>query len=299
MVVIKILKHALDFPTSDITGQLLGLDLNGTLEVSDSFPLPALPPSERGADEEKERAAHRAAHATYSAEMLRALKQISAVDSVVGAYFSSPSGAFFKPSLIDAVALYQSVGGRKGVVLVYDPTKSTQGTVSLRAFRFSSNFADAYAKGKFDTQSLIAHQLTPSTLLSELPVTLTSTSLLTAFLSSLPSAPSTTPNQPLSLNLPSSLLSSLQHTSQSLDDYRRESDSLSYNARDIARQKAKVEQLVHSGTSEEEARRIVRVPEEASRLNGLLMLGQADEFAKGMAGAAGGGVARMYASTQI
>lgn len=41
------------------------------------------------------------------------------------------------------------------------------------------------------------------------------------------------------------------------------------------------------------------MPEEASRLNGLLMLGQADEFAKGMAGAAGGGVARMYASTQI
>ena len=83
--------------------------------------------------------------------MLRALKQISAVDSVVGAYFSSPSGAFFKPALIDAVALYQSVGGRKGVVLVYDPTKSTQGTVSLRAFRFSATFTEAYAKGKFDT----------------------------------------------------------------------------------------------------------------------------------------------------
>ena len=147
--------------------------------------------------------------------------------------------------------------------------------------------------------SLIAHQLTPSNILSELPVTLTSTALLTAFLSSLPAAPSSAPNQPLSLNLPTSLLSSLQHTSQSLDDFRRESDSLSYNARDIARQKAKVEQLVHAGQTEEEARRAVRVPDEASRLNGLLMLGQADEFAKGMAGAAGGGVARMYASTHV
>ena len=58
---IKILKHALDSPSHDITGQLLGLDLNGTLEVSDSFPLPPSPPAERGADEDKERTANRAA----------------------------------------------------------------------------------------------------------------------------------------------------------------------------------------------------------------------------------------------
>jgi translation initiation factor 3 subunit H len=40
---------------------------------------------------------------------------------------------------------------------------------------------------------------------------------------------------------------------------------------------------------------MVRVPAEASRLNSLLLLAQVDEFAKGMAGAAGGGVARMFA----
>lgn len=57
--------------------------------------------------------------AAYSAEMIKSLKQISAADSVVGAYFSSPTGAFYKSALVDIQALYQSVGGRKGVVIVY------------------------------------------------------------------------------------------------------------------------------------------------------------------------------------
>lgn len=60
-VLIKILKHFLDSPSSETSGQLLGLDLNGTLEIADAFAFPQLPQSERGADEEKERAAGRAA----------------------------------------------------------------------------------------------------------------------------------------------------------------------------------------------------------------------------------------------
>lgn len=60
-VLIKILKHFIDSPSSETSGQLLGLDLNGTLEIADAFAFPQLPQSERGADEEKERAAGRAA----------------------------------------------------------------------------------------------------------------------------------------------------------------------------------------------------------------------------------------------
>lgn len=39
-MVSKILKHAREAPATSAHGLLLGLDLDGTLEVSNSFPLP-------------------------------------------------------------------------------------------------------------------------------------------------------------------------------------------------------------------------------------------------------------------
>jgi len=39
-VVSKIMKHAYESPSATAHGLLLGLDLDGTLEVSNSFPLP-------------------------------------------------------------------------------------------------------------------------------------------------------------------------------------------------------------------------------------------------------------------
>jgi translation initiation factor 3 subunit H len=167
--------------------------------------------------------------------------------------------------------------------------------------------------------SLVDHKLTFSNLLVELPINIANSTLVNAFLATLslpplalsspssstttaPFSPSSLPllppnHNPLSLLLPSSLTTSLESTSRALDDYRREADSLSFNARDIARQKVKLDALLGpgSGVGEDEARRMVRVPAEASRLNSLLLLAQVDEFAKGMAGAAGGGVARMFA----
>lgn len=57
----KIMKHSKDAYPVAVTGVLLGLDLDGTLEVSNSFPLPA-----PGDDEE--RAARSCAHYTTFAQ---------------------------------------------------------------------------------------------------------------------------------------------------------------------------------------------------------------------------------------
>lgn len=219
-----------------------------------------------------------------------------------------------------------------------DPARSAQGSVSVRAFRFSSAFSDAVASGgAIDTQtcasdpkqeyhrrkltswpslvlpvcSLVDHRLTFSNLLEELPLTITNSSLINAYLStiSLPStsssssslsdfqtpllAPSHLPA--LNLNFPSSLTSSLEKTSRALDEFQRESNALSYNARDIARHQVRVDQLVASGVSEEEAKRQVRVPKEQSRTQSLMLLRQVEEFAQGMTAESGSGVAKMYA----
>lgn len=48
-VVTKIAKHGREAPSTTAHGLLLGLDLDGTLEISNSFPLPYHP----GDDDEK------------------------------------------------------------------------------------------------------------------------------------------------------------------------------------------------------------------------------------------------------
>jgi hypothetical protein len=55
----------------------------------------------------------------YAAEMLKSLRQTSMVDAPVGAYYTSPTGSFFKNALVEALSVYQAIGGRKGVVLLH------------------------------------------------------------------------------------------------------------------------------------------------------------------------------------
>lgn len=276
--------------------------------------------------------------------MLRALRQTGSVDSPVGAYFTSPTGSFFKIALVEALGVYQAVGGRKGIVLLHgaspshdsprprgcrsdacssapvplspDPSKSAQGSVSIRAFRFSAAFGDALARGaSLDTQTLVDHRLTFANLLEELPLAITNSALVAAFLSTiaLPTATSSGSTSgstldelsapllpaahlpPLALHFPASLTTSLERTTRALDDYQREANALSFNARDIARHQARVDGLVAGGVSEEDAKRQVKVPKETARTQSLMLLRQVEECAKGMSSEAGSGVAKMYA----
>ena len=45
-VVLKIVKHCQECAPDLVTGQLLGLDVRSTLEVTDAFPFPVRPPSD-------------------------------------------------------------------------------------------------------------------------------------------------------------------------------------------------------------------------------------------------------------
>ena len=65
---------------------------------------------------------------------------------------------------------------------------TAQGTVSIRAFRLSPTFVQLYQHGKFEVAHLPDSSFVPTNMLRELPVTITRSALLGAFLSSLPSA---------------------------------------------------------------------------------------------------------------
>lgn len=137
----KIIKHGHEAPSSTAHGLLLGLDLDGTLEVSNSFPLP-----HRAGDEDEKSAksigesfcfviGRQTSHvysARYQTSMLRALKEVQADDSVVGFYQATTLGAFFSQSLIDTQAIHQDRLRHGGVVVVHGAFEASCGSYGVR-----------------------------------------------------------------------------------------------------------------------------------------------------------------------
>lgn len=127
-VVSKIVKHAREAQGSSAHGLLLGLDLDGTLEVSNSFPMPhhVNDDDDKSAKGIGEFAACfrlyiqvKSISARYQASMLRSLKEVQADDNVVGFYQAMSLGSFYNQSLIETQAIHQDKLRHGGIVLVH------------------------------------------------------------------------------------------------------------------------------------------------------------------------------------
>ncbi|GAA5982450.1 hypothetical protein JCM11641_006120 [Rhodosporidiobolus odoratus] len=216
-----------------------------------------------------------------------------------------------------------------GIALVYDITSAAQGSVGLKAYRLSSSFVEAYRAGKFDTASLIENKLIPSKILEELPVAVHSSALLTAFLSTLTSpaaSSSSSISQPTfaSLSLPTPSASShiqsaavpapltqpLQHLLTALDTHQAHLSTLSFQQRQLARERARLESI-HPAVAKRRQENEQRAKEglaplpltdeetraglkEPSRLEAMAALAAVEGAAKSLGEATGMGVVRAY-----
>ncbi|KAJ7597115.1 translation initiation factor 3 subunit 3 [Mycena floridula] len=317
MVVSKILKHAREAPSKSVHGLLLGLDLDGVLEVSNSF---ALPNHSHDDDEKSSKSTAR-----YQAAMLRSLKEVQSDDTVVGFYQATPLGAFFNQTLVDTQAIHQEKLRHGGIVLVHDLSQTARGNASFRAFRLTAAFLDAYKKTNFNTASLVNHRLTFSSILEQVPLKIRTNPLLSSFLGAL----SETTASPLSdcppdcarvSALPPSFSSldlgtggvtkNLEQMAEAIDSYRTEEGNLAYLSRQIAREKARADSYVMKRKEENMARvaqglapfpeedvsRVFKIPPEPSRLESLLLLGQIDAYAKNLTNTASTNLLKMYAA---
>ncbi|KAG9121282.1 hypothetical protein FRC07_002810 [Ceratobasidium sp. 392] len=306
LVVMKIMKHSHE--TSNANGLLLGIDLDGILNVTNSFAMPNITD-----DDEKSNKA--AANARYQVAMLRQLNEVQGDDSVVGFYQACTLGGFLRQSLIEQQALHQEKLRHGGVVVVHDISGASRGVASLKAFRLSAGFRKAHKAKKFDTPSLINHQLTFSSIMEEFPVTVRNSSLLSAFISSLswPSAPtslspSAFPSAPLAPSFVSFDLAPTAHLERlvdAADAVKAEEGNLAYHARQHARERTRAEakradenaQRAADGVpplTEEDFARMFKLPPEPSRLESMLLLGQLDAHAKSTAAASAAEMVKMY-----
>ncbi|EIN13812.1 hypothetical protein PUNSTDRAFT_57259 [Punctularia strigosozonata HHB-11173 SS5] len=314
LVVSKIIKHASEARSA--TGLLLGLDLDGVLEVSNSFPLP----TQHTSSEEDDKSSK--AIARYQGSMLRSLKEVQADDSVVGFYQATTMGAFYTQTLMETQAIYQEKLRHGGVVIVHDITQSTKGNASFKAFKLSKAFIDAHKRKNFSSASLANHRLTFSSILQEIPLKIRTNALLSSFISRLSQPTSTSSTGPVANLEPAAVPSSYQVLSldsttirqplsrliDALDAYKTEENNLAYLSRQIAREKAKAEGLLQKRRDENAVRqaqglqplpeadvqRLVKVPPEPSRLESMLLIGQVDAYAKTLEGGASAGLVKMY-----
>jgi len=156
----KIIKHCSQSYPTIATGSLVGMDVNSTLQVTNTFPFPTLDASTSDAREDSihnaAAAAPRAkANQTYQNEMIRYLREVNIDANNVGWYTSTSMGNFINANTIENQFFYQKEPTERSVALVYDTSRSVQGTISLRAFRLSSLFMTAFKEGKFTTDTFV------------------------------------------------------------------------------------------------------------------------------------------------
>lgn len=150
------------YPTT-ATGALVGMDVNGTLQVTNSFPFPTADvtasdshPNDHMAASNIAAAAPRSkANATYQNDMIKSLKEVNVDANGVGWYTSANMGNFINLGLIENQFHYQQVANEKTVALVHDVSRSSQGALSLRAFRLSPTFMAAFKENKFTTEMFV------------------------------------------------------------------------------------------------------------------------------------------------
>ena len=159
----KIIKHCSQtFPTT-ATGFLVGMDVQGTLQATNSFPFPTIDiPStdshhDNNASSNLAAAAPRAkVNAIYQNDMIRNLREVNIDANNVGWYTSANMGNFVNINMIENQYHYQKDLNERTVAIIHDVSRSSQGSLSLRAFRLSQPFMAAYKEGKFTTERLVA-----------------------------------------------------------------------------------------------------------------------------------------------
>lgn len=112
LVVMQILQHVQDaVGSAGLAGQLLGMDVAGTLQVTNSFAFPAVTAE---AEEGNARARQQ-----YAQEMISKLGQVGADQNVVGWYQNVYLGSYVDKALLDAQVGYQQGGANDcNIVLV-------------------------------------------------------------------------------------------------------------------------------------------------------------------------------------
>jgi len=319
LVVLKIIKHCKENLPELATGQLLGLDVDeDVLEVTNCFPFPAsqhgnslLNQQENTNDEEVDASASATENlgAEYQIEMMRCLREVNVDNNCVGWYSSTYMGTFLNESAIETQYNYQE-RIKKSVVLIYDPVKTAQGVLSLKAYRLTQPFLELYRQQTFTKQSLAKANMTFNEIFEEVPIRISNSLLVKAFLFELTESKTMDSEfERLDLATNSFLEKNLECLIECLDDLSTEQNKLQFYQRNVQRQQVHQNAWLLKRKQENQVRKMngeELLPEEdptnpmfkpiaePSRLDSLLITNQINNYCKQINDFSGNSFAKLF-----
>lgn len=184
LVVLKVIKHCQENFPMTVMGQLLGMDMDETLEITNCYPFMTQAANAAASPDALENSqAFEASHMAYQRDMMLSVREVN-IDHQVSGWFSSTGsqmGSFLTTQWIDTQFSYQEALSNS-VCIIYDPVRTEEGTLCLRAYRLTEAFMKVYAKGDFSSMGFSRESCLSSAIIEEVPITLHNSSLINAAL---------------------------------------------------------------------------------------------------------------------
>lgn len=237
LVILQIMKHCRQHVPHPVTGQLLGLDVDETLQVTHSFGNM----QKGGGGEEQDRMNDDGEQ--YQYEMLKRLRDVNVDTNTVGWYQTTHLGQFFSDTVIEMQYLYQTEI-KRSILVVYDPLQSAIGKPAFKAFRLTPEFMVKHAEAQADPTSLALIDFPSGQMFAEIPISIHSPLLVEAFLVDWALSDTTTTTQLEALDVENQafLEKNVQLLIGSLQDLAEEQQKLQQYERQAARQDNKPQQ---------------------------------------------------------
>jgi len=291
-------KHVKESMPYLVTGQLLGLDIGRSLEVTNCFPFPSRGEREEQEDPDSESVVE------YQWEMMKCLREVNVDNNTVGWYQSAYLGSFLNEALIETQFSYQTTIP-KCVALIYDPIRTKQGSLSMKAYRLTEVFMELFKNQTFTQEALLKTGLSFNDIVEEIPIVMHNSHYVNAFLHELEDS------KPLSgldferLDLASNpfLERNLDYLIEYIDDLAAEQSKFQYWQRTVQRQevqkalylkKKKADGARPGEPEEEDLTQMFKPITHPSRLESLLITNQINNYCHQINQFAGQGLGKLY-----
>ena len=293
VAVLKIVKHCNDSLPSMVAGSLLGLDVDGVLEVTYSYPFPTPKEAkEDGDDDGKDDSDGQESQL----DMMKMLSDVNMDNNCVGWYQSTYMGTYSTKAVVNYQHGYQSSEGLSdnSVAIFYDPVQSRKGHLNLRAFRLSDEYMEL-------RRSKSNRFFNPSNILVEIPLKIKNSGHISGFLRCLQDSHAdkvSSDFEVLALSGGESIMEkNLELMSSWTDDLLLEEQHFQAYGKANVKQRQEQMRWLHERYMENEERRengdpllptslreVKPLPEVPAKMEASLVMGQLDVYTSQLAG---------------
>ncbi|CAA2957492.1 eukaryotic translation initiation factor 3 subunit H [Olea europaea subsp. europaea] len=188
--------------------------------------------------------------------MMRCLREVNVDNNTVGWYQSTLFGSFQTVELIETFMNYQE-NIRRCVCIVYDPSRSNQGVLALKALKLADSFMDLYKNNNFTGEKLREKNLSWVDIFEEIPIKVSNSALISAFMTELETD---TPVKQcgydrLQLSTNPFLERNMEFLIECMDDLSMEQQKFQFYYRNLSRQQAQQQAWLQKRRTENMSRK--------------------------------------------